>query len=177
MSSKEKVENVDYKYKGKIVNLRVDQVLTPNGNKAEREIVEHPGGVTVLAITEDNKILMVEQYRNPVDEFLLELPAGKLEKGEDPYDCAYRELIEETGYQAGNMEKLFSFHTTPGFCDEFLHLYIARDLKEVGVDPDDDEIIVNHQIEKSDILKMIESGKIKDGKSVIGLLYFLAGVN
>lgn len=175
MDQQEKTINSEEVFSGKIINVRVDQVLVPNGNKADREIVEHLGGVCIIAIADNNKILLVEQFRKPIEGNLLELPAGKLEKNEDPLECAKRELIEETGYRAGSMEFLFSFYTSPGYSDELIHLYGASNLEEVGVDPDEDEIIINHMIEQKEIIKMINIGKIKDSKTIVGLLYYLAG--
>lgn len=162
-------------YAGKIIKVRYDEVIIPGGKKSGREIVEHPGGVTIIAVTDEEKILMVEQYRKPAEENLLELPAGKLEEDEEPIICAERELIEETGYQAGKIGHLFSFYTTPGFSNEVLHLYFATNLEEVGVAPDEDEIIKIHYLEKEDILPFVNSGKIKDSKTIIGLLYYLVG--
>ncbi|MFP4015750.1 MAG: NUDIX hydrolase [Halanaerobiales bacterium] len=174
MDQQEKTIRSEDIYSGKILNLRIDRVSIPNGNQAEREIVEHSGGVCILAVTDNNRILLVEQFRKPVEGNLLELPAGKLEKDEDPLECAKRELVEETGYQAESVEYLFSFHTSPGYSNEIIHLYLASDMEEVGVDPDENEIIINHQLEKKDIMKMISTGKIKDSKTIIGLLYYLA---
>jgi len=175
MDQQEKTINSEEVFSGKIINVRVDQVLVPNGNKADREIVEHLGGVCIIAIADNNKILLVEQFRKPIEGNLLELPAGKLEKDEDSLECAKRELIEETGYRAGSIEFLFSFYTSPGYSDELIHLYGASNLEEVGVDPDEDEIIINHMIEQKEIIKMINMGKIKDSKTIVGLLYYLAG--
>ena len=175
LDQEEKTINSKEVYTGRIIKVREDQVLLSNGNQAEREIVMHPGGVTVIAIADDDSILLVQQYRKPAEESLFELPAGKLEIGEDPLESAKRELIEETGYQAGKIDHLFTFYTSPGFCDEVIHLYIARNLKDVGVNPDQDEILENHSIKKEDIIEMIKTGKIKDSKTIIGLLYFLQG--
>ncbi|MFP4662148.1 MAG: NUDIX hydrolase [Halanaerobiales bacterium] len=177
MDQQEKTILSEEIYNGRILKLRVDQVSIPNGNKAEREIVEHSGGVCILALTKNNNILLVEQFRKPVDGNLLELPAGKLERDEDPLECAKRELVEETGYQAGSIEYLFSFYTSPGYSNEIIHLYQAKELKEVGVDPDENEIIINHQTSKKDILNLINKGKIKDSKTIIGLQYYLLGDN
>lgn len=160
-------------FAGNIIKVRYDQVLLPGGRKTGREIVEHSGGVTVIAVKADGEILLVEQYRKPTEESLLELPAGKLEEKEDALDCARRELREETGYEAGKIEYLFSFYTTPGFCNEVLHLYLAADLKEVGRDLDEDENIIIHHLKKEEILELIETGTIKDSKTIIGLLYYL----
>lgn len=162
-------------YNGKIIKVRYDEVIVPGGRKSGREIVEHPGGVTIIAVTDKGEILMVEQYRKPAEENLLELPAGKLEENEEPVICAKRELVEETGYQAGKIEYLFSFYSTPGFSNEVLHLFFASSLKEIGIDPDEDENIKVHFLKKEDILDFINSGKIKDSKSIVGLLYFLVG--
>lgn len=162
-------------YAGEIIKVRYDLVQLPDGKRSGREIVEHSGGVTVIAVKDDGNILLVEQYRKPAEESLLELPAGKLEKGEEPIACARRELMEETGFAAGRMDYLFSFYTTPGFCNEVLHLFLATDLREVGGQTDEDENIILHQIGKEEILDMIKSGKIKDSKTIIGLLYYLNG--
>ncbi|NLM96987.1 MAG: NUDIX hydrolase [Halanaerobiaceae bacterium] len=162
-------------YKGKIIKVRYDEVIIPAGKKSGREIVEHPGGVTIIAVTDDKKILLVEQYRKAPEENLLELPAGKLEEEEEPVICAERELLEETGYQAGKIEYLFSFYTTPGYSNELLHLYYATDLKGAEASPDEDEVISVHYLKKEDILLFINTGKIKDSKTIIGLLYYLAG--
>lgn len=175
MDQQEKTIKSRQIYNGNIIKVRVDKVSVPNGNKTDREVVEHSGGVVIIATTDDNKILLVEQFRKPVEENLLELPAGKLEINEDPSACAERELIEETGYKAAFIKHLFSFYTTPGYSNEILHLYRAANLEEVGVDPDENEIIINHMITKDDINTMIKSGKIKDSKTIVGLLYYLAG--
>ncbi|AZO95626.1 NUDIX hydrolase [Halocella sp. SP3-1] len=162
-------------YQGKIVNLRIDQVKLPNGRVSTREVVEHSGGVSILALTEKKEILLVEQYRTPVEETLLELPAGKLEPGENPLNCARRELIEETGFKAARIKHLYSFYTTPGFSDELLYLYLASELEEVGTDFDEDEIIKNHLISPGEIMDSILSGQIKDAKTIVGLLTYLRG--
>jgi ADP-ribose pyrophosphatase len=175
MDQVEKTISSEMIFKGRVLSLRIDQVRVPNGNQAEREIVEHPGGVTILALNDEGKILMVEQFRKPAEESLLELPAGKLETDENPENCAGRELIEETGFQAAKIEPLFSFYTSPGYSEEYLHLFLATDLREVGTDPDENEIIINHQIDKKNIIPLIKSGRIKDSKTIIGLLYYLAG--
>lgn len=175
MEQQEKSLTTNEIYNGRVIKVRIDKVQLADGRETKREIVEHSGGVAILAINDNNELLLVEQYRKAAEQSLLELPAGKLEKGEDPVDCAIRELVEETGYKAEKLKYLFSFYTTPGFCNELLHLYQASCLKEVGVKPDEDEIIENHQLKKEEILNYIKSGKIKDGKTITGLMYYLAG--
>lgn len=160
-------------FDGRIIKVRVDDVQLPNGKKSKREVVEHAGGVTVIPITSEGEIILVEQFRKPIEDTLLELPAGKLEEGEEPLDCAKRELVEETGYKAGKIKYMFSFFTSPGFSNEVLHLYLAEDLEPVGIDPDPDEILRIVRIKKNVIKDYINSGKIRDAKTVIGLLSIL----
>lgn len=157
-------------YNGKIVNLRVDKVELSNGNTSSREIVEHPGAVCILPVKEDGRIVLVSQFRKPVEETLLELPAGKLEKGEEPEKCAFRELVEETGYRAGKLEFMFSFYTSPGFSNEILHLFMATDLTPGESNPDDDEMVEVVEIDLKKAVNMIYKGQIKDSKTAIGIL-------
>jgi ADP-ribose pyrophosphatase len=119
----------DLIYSGKVFNTLVDQIEYTSGNKAIREVAEHPGGAVVVPLTAEGKIVMVTQYRFPVKQVLLELPAGKLGKGEDPKLCAVRELEEETGYKSDNVKQLGSIYTTPGYSTEKLWIYLAKDLK------------------------------------------------
>ena len=172
---KEKTITSENIYKGKILNLRVDEIELPDGRNSVREIVEHSGGVTIIAITDDNEILLVKQYRKPAEDVLLEIPAGKLEDGEVPLSCAKRELVEETGYQTNEINKLFSFYTSPGYSNEIIHIFIARGLTFIGQNPDNDEFIEVVKIKKQEIMELINNGKIKDSKTIIGLLRFLRG--
>ncbi len=117
-------------YKGKVIQLELEQVELPDGKQSTRELVRHPGAVAVIATTEEGKIILVEQYRKALEKSIVEIPAGKMEKGEDPKQTAWRELYEETGYQAGSLELLTSFYTSPGFADEIIYIYEASELKK-----------------------------------------------
>lgn len=157
-------------FEGKIINVRIDTVEVPNQKYAKREIVEHKGAVAILAI-EDDQIILIKQYRKAVEDFLFELPAGKIELNEEPLSCANRELIEETGYCPNNVEKLAEFYTSPGFCNEKIHLFLATDLKYVGSCPDEDEFIEIVKVKKEEALLMVSENKIKDAKTIIGIQY------
>lgn len=157
-------------YDGKIIRVRKDMVQLDNGKVVSRELVDHPGGVAVLAKTEAGRYLMVKQYRKPFDEELLEIPAGKLNYGENHYDCGLRELSEETGYEAGRYEYLGSFICTPGFCNEIIHLYYADQLKAGNAHLDEDEFLDVYEFSQEEIWDMIQNGKIKDAKTVIAFL-------
>lgn len=157
-------------FAGKIINLRLDSVQLPDGNKAKREVVEHPGAVAVVPILPDGSIVLVKQYRHPVGEVTWEIPAGKLESKEAPELCAYRELEEETGYRADTMRKLTAFFTTPGFTNELIHVYAAQGLRATSQNTDADEFIDALAVSRDEALRMIKSGEIKDGKSIIGIL-------
>ena len=164
-------------YKGRIINLRVDKVLLPNGRKALREIVEHPGAVAVVPVLPDERIVLVRQFRKPVEESLLEIPAGKLEKGESAETCAMRELEEETGFRAGKLEKILKFLPSPGFSDECIHLFKATELQKGRKNTEDDELIEQVFLSVSETVKLIEEGKIKDGKTIIGILIVERGIS
>lgn len=155
-------------YEGKVINLRRDMVLLPNGNQASREVVEHPGAVAVVPVLPDGRVLMVRQFRHPVGEILLEIPAGKLSPGENPDDCALRELEEETGYLAGKLQRVASIFTAPGFTDEVIHIYLASDLKKTAVNPDEDEFLAVVAHEPQAIRQLIRSGDICDAKTIAG---------
>lgn len=155
-------------YEGKMINLRRDMVVLPNGKQASREIVEHPGAVAVVPVLPDGRVLMVRQFRHPVGQVLLEIPAGKLAPGENPDECALRELEEETGYLAGKLDRLTSIFTAPGFTNEVIHIYLAGELKKTAVNPDEDEFLAVVAYEQQIIRTMISSGDICDAKTIAG---------
>jgi len=161
-------------YNGNMLTVYCDTVELPNGKKAGREFIHHPGAVAVVPITPEGNIVLVRQYRYPVGKVMLEVPAGKLDKGEDPDDCARRELEEETGYVAQRIKRLSSIYTTPGFTDEVIHLYVAEQLTLTAQCPDEDEFLDVEVYTKEQIRMMINDGTINDGKSMLALL--LAGV-
>ncbi|MBO7672326.1 NUDIX hydrolase [bacterium] len=155
-------------YEGRIIDVRYDDVRLASGNMAWREVVEHSGGVTICAV-KDDKILFVKQYRYPLKQDLLELPAGKLEKDENPHEACKRELEEETGYKANKWTFLGNVYSSAGFCDEKLYLYLAQDLEFVGKHPDEDELLENMEYSISDVKKMIMNGEITDAKTICAI--------
>ena len=157
-------------YKGKIVTLKVDEALLPNGATAGREVVEHPGGVCVLALQEDGTVPLVRQFRYPLGDVMLELPAGKLEYGEEPRPAAVRELGEEVGLEPGELTDLGHIYVSPGFCTEKLHMYLAREVKRVPVHPDEDEFLDIVHLPFGELADMVMSGEITDGKTVATVL-------
>ncbi len=157
-------------YKGRVVELVMRQVLLPNGQMAEREIVVHNGGAGVLALDEDGNCFMVRQFRTAVEKELLEMPAGKLEKNEDPLSCAVRELEEETGCIAGKMEFLGQFLPTPGYDTEVLYLYLATELSQGKINLDEGEFLSTVKLPFKSLYQMALSGQIEDAKTVIAIL-------
>ncbi|RCK72245.1 MAG: ADP-ribose pyrophosphatase [Ignavibacteriae bacterium] len=160
-------------YEGKVFTTIVDDVEYPSGNRSIREVAKHPGGAVILAIFPDEKILLIKQHRYPIDKFIYELPAGKLNKGEDPLDCAKRELEEETGYMAYNWEKLTAIYTTPGFCSEQLHIFLATELQlsENGRNLEEGELTMTLEIVPiQKAIDMIENQEIVDGKTICGIM-------
>ncbi len=160
----------EYKFEGNIISMRLDKVLTPEGNIASREIVEHPGGVGVVALDNDGCVYMEWQYRRPFDDIVFEIPAGKRDKGEEPIVCAKRELEEEIGLLAKNWVYLGVSYASPGFCTEGLHLFLATDLYEGKVHRDQDEVLVIEKVKLETLVDMAMNNEIKDGKSIIGIL-------
>ncbi|MGE5701458.1 MAG: NUDIX domain-containing protein [Clostridia bacterium] len=156
-------------YDGRIIKVKVDDVLLPNGKTAKREIVNHQGAVAVMAITEDRKLLAVRQFRKPLERSIIEIPAGKLELGEEPLACAIRELAEETGYTAKQFTHLSSFYTSPGFADELLHLYVAEGLTQGEAQPDEDEFVEVLHLSLDEAKQLHADGEIRDAKTVLAL--------
>ena len=165
MNFTEKTLNSKTVYDGKIITVLKDDVEVADGHKSFREVVKHSGGIVVLAIHED-KILFVKQFRYPMKEVLLELPAGKLEYGENPFEAAKRELEEETGYCADKWTDLGYVYTSPGYSDEKLYLYKAENLHFTQCHPDEGEILQPLEIKIDDAIKMINNGEINDAKTL-----------
>lgn len=161
-------ENV---FDGVLLHVFKDSVELPNGNTATREWIKHPGASAIIPLLPDNQIILVRQFRYPVAQVTLEVPAGKLDKpNEDPVICARRELSEETGYTAGKIWKLTTIATTVGFTNEYIHLYAASDLTPGKIHPDDDEFINTVKMPLTAALHLVETGKIIDAKSIISIL-------
>jgi len=165
-------------YTGRIIDLYVDEVEYPSGTKTVREVAHHPGGAAVVPLTDDGRVILVDQLRYPISRHILELPAGKLAPGEDPVHCAARELEEETGWIAGSLTKLCAFHTSPGFCDEVLHIFCGGNLRlsPGGHKREEGEFTMSLRIVPlQEVLKMIDRGDITDAKTIIGLLLVARG--
>ncbi len=170
MDLTEKQISAEYKFEGKIIRVRVDDALLPNGRVSKREVVEHNGGVCVAPLDENGNLYFVEQYRYPYSEVVMELPAGKLEKGEDPYTAGIRELKEETGATAEKVISMGKLYPTPGYCGEIIHLYLATGLSFGSQDPDDDEFLEVKKIHINDAVKMVMDGEIPDSKTQVLIL-------
>lgn len=172
MDFNEKTIKENYLYNGKILNLKKDEVELPDGKSAVREMVEHSGGSAILC-EKDGKILLVKQFRYPYKEVIYEIPAGKLNPGEDPSETAIRELEEEGGVKAERVVKMFDVYPTPAYTNEIIRIYRAEGLKETEIHLDEDEFLSAVWVDKNQIKKMIECGEIKDAKTLIALLAVL----
>ena len=157
-------------YEGRIVALREDEVELPGGRRAFREVVEHADVVAVLPVAAAGRLLLVRQYRLPVGRALLELPAGGVDPGEGIEEAAQRELQEEIGHRAGRLERLGGFYVSPGYCTEFIRLFLARDLTPSVLEADHDEQITVEPVTFEEALRLVDAGEICDSKSIIGLL-------
>jgi len=159
-------------YKGKSIDFSVDTIILPNNKKAIREYTQHPGAVSVLAFLDSKNIVLVKQYRYPVKRITYELPAGKVDKGENLLECIQRELREETGFKAKKIRKLISYWPTPAFSTEILHIFVAQKLVPVEDRPDEDEFIDKVIVPFDQAIKWIKQRKIRDSKTIIGLLFY-----
>lgn len=166
----EKTLSQSYAYQGKIINLRVDEAELPNGRKAKREVVEHHGGVCLAALTDKDELLFVRQFRYPYGEVLLELPAGKINAGEDPLECGKRELQEETGAIAEQYSSLGKLYPSPGYCGEIIHMYFAKGLSFGDLCPDDDEFLEVERIPLEKAAQMVLNNEITDAKTQAAVL-------
>jgi len=171
--SEARILNSRMAYSGGHIQVREDRIIEPGGHECSREIVVHPGAVCVVARPTPEEVILIRQYRHAASRELVEIPAGTLHPGEDPRDCAIRELEEEAGYLASNMVERGRFWTTPGFTTEFMYLYEAAGLTKTQIHPDDDEMIEVDIVPRTKALQMIDDGQIQDAKSILGLLRVL----
>ena len=171
--TEEKVLSSKLIYEGRAFTVRVDTIKTADGRETTRDIVEHSECVAIIAVDSDGKILLVDQYRLPAGKHLLEVPAGGIDGNEGPENAVRREMQEETGYLPKKVEKLGGFYSAPGFCTEYLHLYLATELEPSRLVAEDTESITLKRIEPDQITGLIHSGEICDAKSIAGLLTWL----
>lgn len=169
----EKTTKTESIYKGKVISLQVDEVTLPNGKTSKRELVRHPGAVAIIPLLSDGKVVLVEQYRKPLERSIIEIPAGKLEPGEEPIVTAKRELEEETGFTTDNLQHVTSFYTSPGFADEIVHLYIAKDLNHLEEEKelDEDEFVSLITCTLEEMEQLEKEKRIFDAKTAYALLY------
>ncbi|WP_215145180.1 NUDIX hydrolase [Exiguobacterium qingdaonense] len=159
-------------YEGKIFDVEKHVVSLPNGNTSVRELVYHNGAVAVLVVDESDKIVMVEQYRKAFESMSLEIPAGKLEKGEEPVASAERELAEETGYTAESLEKIFSFYGAPGFCSERVDVFVAKGLSAGEMNLDEDEFLNVKRYSFDEAVDLLDRGVITDAKTIMAIQWW-----
>ena len=171
MNLEEKTISSDIIYESSFISLKVDQVLLPDGNTSKRAIVIHPGASVIVPIDDDNNVILIQQFRKPIEKVIIELPAGKLDENEEPVSCAKRELTEETGYIANKIIKLTQIYTTPGFSNEILHIFLAMDLIKGNNNTDKDEFLEVFKVKLDEAVNWVYNGKILDSKTIIGLLF------
>ncbi|WP_096201062.1 NUDIX domain-containing protein [Bacillus sp. FJAT-45350] len=167
----EKTISSETVYKGRIIDLKIDEVELPNGKTSKRELINHPGAVAIIALTPEGKLLLIRQFRKPLEKVIVEIPAGKLEANEDPADCAKRELEEETGFTTAELEHVTSFYTSPGFADEIVHLYFTDKLLPGKQETDDDEFVEVIEATLAQAEEMIQSKEIYDAKTAYAIQY------
>jgi len=160
-------------YEGPVFGLRRDEVIEPSGVRAIREVITHPGSVVVLPVLPDRRILLIQQYRHATRQYLWELVAGRIDAGETPKTAAARELIEETGYRAKRLRVFMEFFPTPGFLEEKMFLLLAEGLTAGEAEPEEDEKIISRAYKPKELEEMIRSGKLRDAKSIAGILFYL----
>jgi len=165
-----KVHKITNLYNGKLFDVVLEKVTLPNGVIKDREIVRHPGAAAMVPLLDGGKVILVRQYRHAVGKFLLEIPAGTLEPDEGPMECARRELVEETGYEAENLAKLAEILPAPGYTDEHIHIFLATRLRLAEQKLEDDEVLQVQPTPLDTALDMIRQGEIQDGKTIAGLL-------
>jgi ADP-ribose pyrophosphatase len=158
-------------HKGKFLEYHLDHVQLPNGRTSTREYLHHPGAVAAVPLLPDGRIVMVRQFRYPIGQALLEIPAGKLDSGEEPLDCVRRELSEEIGFEPQTIIHLISIWTTPGFTDEIIHLYLAKDLIPLQREPDLDEFVEAVSMTRDEIFAWLDSAQVVDSKTALALSY------
>lgn len=173
--TEEQTVSSEYVYRGRAVSLRVDTVELSGGRRTTREVVEHSDSVGIVAIDAEDNVLLVRQFRKSVEESLLEIPAGGIHPGEDPTDCARRELQEETGYLPQRLERVGGFYSGPGYCSEYLHLFLATDLKPSRLHANDTESIKLVRVPIPQVPDLVAKGEINDAKSIAGLLMAIPG--
>ena len=159
-------------YTGRIINLNVDRVRLQSGRESTREYVEHRGAVAAIPVLPDGRIVLVKQYRYPVKEYLIEIPAGTIELGEDPVQTMQRELVEEIGYRAGKLEEVINYYSTPGFVTERMYIYIATELEPAKGELDPEENIEVLYMTFEEAIEAIKRGDIKDGKTLVALALY-----
>jgi len=165
-----KVHKITNLYNGKIFDVVLEKVTLPNGAIKDREIVRHPGAAAMVPLLDDGKVVLIRQYRHAVGEFLWEIPAGTLEPDEEAIECARRELVEETGYEASSLDKLAQILPAPGYTDERIHIFLATGLTPAEQKLEDDEVLKAEPKPFETALEMIAKGKIQDAKTIAGLL-------
>lgn len=170
MVEEEKTISSDRIYTGKVISVKVDTVEVENKGYQKREIVEHCGAVGIVAINEKNEVILIKQFRKPIEKVIWEIPAGKLEPGENPKECAIRELKEETGYEAQNLRLIHKFYTSAGFSNQKIYIYLATGIKPGENKLDDDESLEMYSIDLEEAHSMIVKNEIEDAKTAIGIL-------
>ena len=167
-----RVESEKELFQGRIIRLVERKLVLPNGRRTTFHIVEHPGAVAIVPVHANGDVVLLKQFRPTIGMEIYEIPAGTIEKGEKPLATAKREIVEETGFKATRWDKIADFYTAPGFCDERMHVYVARDLMPAKADGDDDEILKPVRMTIDAALKLIRTRRIRDAKSIAGLMLY-----